>query len=134
MRLEPGLAMVAPGGRHLLLARRGGAIVAETDAGPLVSRHRPSVDVLFRSVARVIGADAVGVVLTGMGDDGADGLGEMRRAGATTIAQNESTSVVFGMPREAILRGAVDEVLPLGRIASSILERVASGKDGASGD
>jgi two-component system chemotaxis response regulator CheB len=131
--LERGLALVAPGGRHLRVARRAGVLVAEVDDGPLVSRHRPSVDVLFRSVARTAGRDAVGVLLTGMGDDGADGLGEMKRAGATTIAQNESTSVVFGMPKEAILRGAVDEVLPLGRIASSILERVASTKEGAHG-
>jgi two-component system chemotaxis response regulator CheB len=130
-RVRPGLALIAPGGRHLRLGRRGGALVAEVIDGPLVSRHRPSVDVLFRSVARVAGADAVGVLLTGMGDDGADGLGEMRRAGAATLAQDEASSVVFGMPREAILRGAVDEVAPLSRIAPSILERIANGKDGA---
>ncbi len=128
-RLEPGLALVAPGGRHLRVARRAGALVAELDDGPLVSRHRPSVDVLFRSVARVAGGDAVGVLLTGMGDDGADGLGEMKRAGAHTIAQNEATSVVFGMPREAIVRGAVDEVAPLHRIAFAILDRVAPAKE-----
>ncbi|HEY2743621.1 MAG TPA: chemotaxis response regulator protein-glutamate methylesterase [Polyangia bacterium] len=133
LRLDPGMALVAPGGRHLRVVRRGHALVAELDDGPLVSRHRPSVDVLFRSVARAVGRDAVGVLLTGMGDDGADGLGEMKRAGATTIAQNEATSVVFGMPREAILRGAADEVLPLGRIAASIRERLASGKDGGHG-
>ena len=124
-RVEPGLALVAPGGRHLRVGRRGGALVVEVDDGPLVSRHRPSVDVLFRSVARVAGSDAVGVLLTGMGDDGADGLGEMKRAGAHTIAQNEASSIVFGMPREAIVRGAVDEVAPLGRIAAAILDRVA---------
>ena len=92
--------------------------------GPLVSRHRPSVDVLFRSVAETMGANAVGVILTGMGADGADGLLAMKRAGASTIAQDESTSVVFGMPKEAIDRGAVDVVLPLPRIAAGILQRV----------
>ena len=127
--LEPGLALVAPGGRHLRVGRRAGALVGEVDDGPLVSRHRPSVDVLFRSVAHVAGADAVGVLLTGMGDDGADGLREMKRAGAHTIAQNEATSVVFGMPREAIVRGAVDEVAPLSRIAAAILDRVAAKED-----
>jgi two-component system chemotaxis response regulator CheB len=124
MALAPGLALVAPGGRHLRVARRGDGLVAEIDDGPLVSLHRPSVDVLFRSVARAVGKDAVGVLLTGMGDDGADGLGEMKRAGAHTIAQNEATSIVFGMPREAIVRGAVDEVAPLSRIAAAILANV----------
>jgi two-component system chemotaxis response regulator CheB len=91
------------------------------DGGPLVSRHRPSVDVLFSSVASAAGVNAVGVILTGMGSDGATGLSEMRRAGARTIAQDEATCVVFGMPREAILRGAADEVLPLPLIAGAIL-------------
>jgi two-component system chemotaxis response regulator CheB len=89
--------------------------------GPLVSRHRPSVDVLFRSAARYAGPNAVGVIMTGMGDDGASGMAEMKEAGAATIAQDEATSVVFGMPNEAIKRGAVDMVLPLPAIAASIL-------------
>jgi two-component system chemotaxis response regulator CheB len=91
--------------------------------GPLVARHRPSVDVLFRSVAQAAGANAVGVIMTGMGDDGADGLLEMKKAGAATIAQDEATSVVFGMPKVAIERGAVDEILPLQRITQAILSR-----------
>jgi two-component system chemotaxis response regulator CheB len=97
--------------------------VAEVRGGPLVSRHRPSVDVLFRSVAQSAGPNAVGVIFTGMGDDGAAGLLEMKTAGAATIAQDEATSVVFGMPREAIERGAADEVLPLPRIAAAALQR-----------
>jgi two-component system chemotaxis response regulator CheB len=88
-----------------------------------VSRHRPSIDVLIRSVAQAAGASATGVILTGMGDDGAAGLAEMREAGAYTIAQDEATSVVFGMPKEAIARGAAEEVLPLGRISAAILRR-----------
>jgi two-component system chemotaxis response regulator CheB len=95
----------------------------EIKDGPLVSRHRPSVDVLFRSAARYAGQNAVGVILTGMGDDGANGMLEMKQAGAATIAQDEATSVVFGMPNEAIKRGAVDTVLPLPAIAASILAR-----------
>ena len=111
-----------------LSRRAGGATSSSVDDGPLVSRHRPSVDVLFRSVARVAGADAVGALLTGMGDDGADGLREMKRAGAHTIAQDEATSSSSACPREAIVRGAVDEVAPLGRIATSILERAVPTK------
>jgi two-component system chemotaxis response regulator CheB len=88
-----------------------------------VSRHRPSIDVLFRSVAQAAGGSATGVILTGMGDDGAAGLAEMRDAGAYTIAQDETTSVVFGMPKEAIARGGVEEVLPLGKISGAILRR-----------
>jgi two-component system chemotaxis response regulator CheB len=117
----PGRALVAPGDRHVVLARPDRGYVVQVRPGPLVSRHRPSVDVLFRSVARAAGADAVGVVLTGMGDDGADGLLAMKRAGAATIAQDEATSVVFGMPREAVVRGAADEVLPVEAIARAIL-------------
>ena len=116
-----GRALIAPGNRHALLKRSGARYYVEIKDGPLVSRHRPSVDVLFRSAARYAGRNAVGVILTGMGDDGASGMGEMKQAGAVTIAQDETTSVVFGMPNEAIKRGAVDTVLPLQAIAASVL-------------
>lgn len=119
--LLPGRALIAPGNRHLLLRRAGAGYGVELLDGPPVSFHRPSVDVLFRSAAQVAGPDAVGVLLTGMGQDGAEGLLELRRSGARTVAQDEATSVVFGMPREAISRGAADEVLPLPEIAGSIL-------------
>ena len=115
--------LIAPGNRHTLIDRNGAQYVVRVADGPLVARHRPSVDVLFRSVAQAAGANAVGVIMTGMGDDGADGLLEMKKAGASTIAQDEATCVVFGMPKEAIERGAVDEVLPLQRIAHAILAR-----------
>jgi two-component system chemotaxis response regulator CheB len=118
-----GRALIAPGNRHLLLKRSGARYYVDIKDGPLVSRHRPSVDVLFRSAARYAGPNAVGVILTGMGDDGASGMLEMKQAGAATIAQDEATSVVFGMPNEAIKRGAVDAVLPLPAIAGSILAR-----------
>lgn len=120
-RIAPGRALIAPGNRHMSVRRRGAHYSVEIGEGPLVSRHRPSVDVLFRSVARAAGADALGVILTGMGNDGALGLLEMRNAGAGTIAQNEASCVVFGMPKEAIACGAVDLVLPLSQIAASIL-------------
>jgi len=116
-----GRALIAPGNHHLLLKRSGARYYVDIKDGPLVSRHRPSVDVLFRSAARYAGQNAVGVIMTGMGDDGASGMAEMKAAGAVTIAQDEATSVVFGMPCEAIKRGAVDIVLPLSRIAGSIL-------------
>jgi two-component system, chemotaxis family, protein-glutamate methylesterase/glutaminase len=122
-RLCSGRALVAPGSHHLAVRRSGAQYCVEVLDGPPVSRHRPSVDVLFRSAAQAAGPNAVGVILTGMGDDGAAGLLEMKAAGAHTIAQDEDTSVVFGMPKEAIARGAVDEVLPLGRVAAAILER-----------
>jgi two-component system chemotaxis response regulator CheB len=121
-RLVPGRALVAPGNRHLVVRRSGALYFVDVVDGPPVSLHRPSVNVLFRSAAQAAGRNAIGVILTGMGDDGADGLGEMKAAGARTIAQDEATSVVFGMPREAILRGAVDEVLPLPRIAGHVLK------------
>jgi two-component system chemotaxis response regulator CheB len=124
--LVPGQVLIAPGNRHLLVHRRGGQYCAEVIEGPLVSRHRPSVDVLFRSVAQAAGSAAVGVLLTGMGDDGAEGLLEMKQAGAHTIAQDEATSVVFGMPKEAIARGAVSEVLPLPKIAAAVLKKVGA--------
>jgi two-component system chemotaxis response regulator CheB len=116
-----GRALIAPGNYHLLVKRSGARYYVEIRDGPLVSRHRPSVDVLFRSAARYAGPNAVGVIMTGMGDDGASGMAEMKEAGAATIAQDEATSVVFGMPNEAIKRGAVDMVLPLPAIAASIL-------------
>ena len=122
-RLCRGRALVAPGNRHMQVHRAGGEYTVAIGEGPLVRRHRPSVDVLFRSVAESAGADAVGVILTGMGDDGASGLLEMRRRGASTIAQDEASSVVFGMPKEAIARGAAEEVLPLPRIAQAMLDR-----------
>jgi two-component system chemotaxis response regulator CheB len=117
----PGHALIAPGNRHMLLRRRGHGYVVELKDGPLVSRHRPSVDVLFRSAARAAGRNAVGVIMTGMGDDGARGLLEMHQAGSVTIAEHESTAVVFGMPKEAIARGGADIIVPLPRIADQIL-------------
>jgi two-component system chemotaxis response regulator CheB len=127
-RLERGLALIAPGNRHLIVRRSTAGYAVELSDGPPVSRHRPSVDVLLRSVAIAAGSAGVGVILTGMGDDGAHGLLEMRRAGASTIAQDEASCVVFGMPREAIARGGVDEVVPLSRIAAVLLERAARGR------
>jgi two-component system chemotaxis response regulator CheB len=121
----PGHALIAPGDRHILLARRGGHYVVELRDGPLVSRHRPSVDVLFRSAARSAGKNAVGVIMTGMGDDGARGMLEMHQAGAATIAEDESTAVVYGMPKEAIARGGVDVVVPLPKIAGQALALAA---------
>lgn len=117
-----GRALIAPGNRHTLLGRSGARYYVEVKDGPLVSRHRPSVDVLFRSAARYAGKNAVGVILTGMGDDGARGMKEMKDAGSLNIAQNESTCVVFGMPKEAIKAGAVDEVVPLGDIARLVIK------------
>ena len=116
-----GQVLIAPGNKHLLLQRTGSRYVVEIKEGPLVSRHRPSVDVLFRSAARSAGGNAVGVIMTGMGDDGAQGLLEMRQSGAYTIAEDESTCVVFGMPKEAIARGGAMAVVPLGRIAGEIM-------------
>ena len=116
-----GQALIAPGNRHLLVKRSGARYYVEIKDGPLVCRHRPSVDVLFRSTARYAGKNAVGVILTGMGDDGARGMLEMHEAGAYNIAQDEASSVVFGMPAEAIKAGGVDQVLPLDRIASEVV-------------
>jgi two-component system, chemotaxis family, protein-glutamate methylesterase/glutaminase len=120
-KIGPGRAYIAPGNRHMLVHRIGSTYFLEVRDGATVSRHRPSVDVLFRSVAQAAGASAVGILMTGMGDDGAEGLLEMKQAGALTIAQDEASCVVFGMPREAILRGAALEILPLFSIASAIL-------------
>ena len=116
-----GRALIAPGNHHLLLKRSGARYYVEIKDGPLVCRHRPSVDVLFRSAARYAGQNAVGVILTGMGDDGARGMLELKQAGAVTIAQDEATCVVFGMPKEAIKLGAVDKVVPLQSVAGAIL-------------
>jgi two-component system chemotaxis response regulator CheB len=121
-----GRALIAAGNRHMILARAGTGYVVRVQEGPLVSRHRPSVDVLFRSAAQVAGPHAVGVIMTGMGDDGAMGMLEMKQAGAYTIAQDEESCVVFGMPREAIELGAVDEVLPLSRITATMVRRAAA--------
>jgi two-component system chemotaxis response regulator CheB len=116
-----GRALIAPGNHHLLLKRSGARYYVEIKDGPLVCRHRPSVDVLFRSAARYAGRNAVGVIMTGMGDDGARGMLEMKQAGAVTIAQDEESCIVFGMPKEAIKLGGVDKVLPLHSIAGSML-------------
>jgi two-component system chemotaxis response regulator CheB len=120
-RVMPGRALIAPGGHHLRIRRSGAQYHAEVIDGPLVSRHRPSVDVLFRSVALCAGRNALGIIMTGMGDDGARGLKEMREAGAHTIAQDEKSCVVFGMPKEAIRIGAACEVLPLTALPVAIL-------------
>jgi two-component system chemotaxis response regulator CheB len=120
-----GRVLIAPGNYHTMIERSGANYYVSVREGPLVSRHRPSVDVLFRSAARSAGANAVGVIMTGMGDDGARGLEEMKRAGAATIAQDESTSVVFGMPKEAIARGCVDRIVSLPQIAVE-LQRAAA--------
>ncbi|RKP56585.1 protein-glutamate methylesterase/protein-glutamine glutaminase [Pararobbsia silviterrae] len=119
-RVVPGQALIAPGGKHLLLKRSGAQYHVDVIDGPYVNRHRPSVDVLFRSVARCAGANALGVIMTGMGDDGAAGLLEMRQAGAQTVAQNEESCVVFGMPKEAIKRGAAQRIVALDDIAGEI--------------
>ena len=120
-RVKPGLALLAPGGKHLLLKRSGGGYCVEVVDGPPVSRHRPSVDVLFRSVAQSAGPSATGIIMTGMGDDGAVGLREMFDAGAHTVAQDEKSCVVFGMPKVAIELGGVKLVLPLTRIHEAIV-------------
>jgi two-component system chemotaxis response regulator CheB len=116
-----GRALIAPGNRHMLLKRSGARYYVEIKDGPLVSRHRPSVDVLFRSAARYAGKNLVGVIMTGMGDDGARSMKEMYDAGAETIAQDEASCIVFGMPAEAIKHGGVHKVLPLQQIAGEVL-------------
>ena len=120
-RLEPGLALVAPGNFHMLLKRSPTGYCVEIKDGPMVCYQRPAVDVLFHSVARAAASNAVGAILTGMGSDGAQGMLAMKKAGARTIAQDEASCVVFGMPREAIKSGAVDQVLPLSAIPNAIL-------------
>lgn len=120
-----GHVLIAPGNRHTLMKRSGARYYVEVKDGPLVSRHRPSVDVLFRSAARYAGKNAVGIIMTGMGDDGAHGMKEMHDAGAITIAQDEATCVVFGMPNEAIKKGGVDKVMPLEKIAGEMMRLCA---------
>ncbi len=121
-----GRALIAPGNFHTLLKRQGAKYFVEIKQGPLVSRHRPSVDVLFRSAAQYAGKNAIGVIMTGMGDDGAKGMLEMKEAGAFTIAQDEKTCVVYGMPHEAVKLGAVDKILPLEEIAKFVLLKSVS--------
>ena len=123
--LAPGLTLIAPGGHHLLVQRSGARYYVKVKSGPPVNRHKPSVDVLFQSLASSAGSNAVGVILTGMGADGAKGLAELRQAGAHTIAQDEDTSVVFGMPKAAIDLDGASEVLPLGEIPGAILDALA---------
>jgi len=123
-RVMPGRALIAPGGRHMLLKRNGSQYHVEVVDGPVVNRHRPSVDVLFRSVARFAGRNALGVIMTGMGDDGARGLKEMHDAGATTVAQDEATCVVYGMPKEAVKLGGVDRSASLQAIPAEIMKYV----------
>jgi two-component system chemotaxis response regulator CheB len=120
-RIMPGLALIAPGGKHLLLKANGARYHVEVLAGPPVNRHCPSVDVLFRSTARCAGRNALGIILTGMGDDGARGLREMLDAGATTLAQDEASCVVYGMPKEAVKAGGVQRSLPLSDLPASIV-------------
>ena len=119
-RVIPGRALIAPGGKHLVVKRSGAQYLAEVISAPPVNRHCPSVDVLFRSVAKYAGKNATGVIMTGMGDDGARGLLEMKQAGARTLAQDEASCVVFGMPKEAIRLGAADRVVPLQQIPELI--------------
>lgn len=120
-RVIAGRALIAPGGKHMLLKRSGAQYIVSVIDGPLVSRHRPSVNVLFRSVAQSAGKNALGVIMTGMGDDGAQGLKEMRDAGASTLGQDENTCVVYGMPKEAFKLGAVERELPLSKIPYEIV-------------
>ena len=127
-RVIPGRALIAPGGRHMILKRNGAQYVVEVMDGPLVNRHRPSVDVLFRSVAKHAGKNAMGIIMTGMGDDGANGLLEMHEEGSVTIAQDEHSCIVFGMPKEAIKKGGVSKVVTLSDIADEII-RYGQGAD-----
>lgn len=121
-RVLPGMALIAPGGKHMMLKRNGAQYHVEVVDGPLVNRHKPSVDVLFRSVAKFAGKNAVGIIMTGMGDDGARGLKEIREAGAPTVAQDEKSCVVFGMPKEAIAIDAAGKVISLDNIPNEIMK------------
>jgi two-component system chemotaxis response regulator CheB len=125
--VEQGVALIAPGNWHLLVKSKGKGYAVEVKGGPRVCRHRPSVDVLFRSVAQCAGQDAVGVILTGMGDDGAQGMLEMKQAGAYNIAQDRDSCVVFGMPNEAINLGGVDRIVALDHIASLLMKLSVKG-------
>lgn len=120
----PGICLIAPGNFHMLLRRSGARYYVEVKTGPMVHHQRPAVDVLFKSTAKYAGANAVGVILTGMGADGAEGMKEMKNAGAGTIAQDEKSCVVFGMPKEAIKLGGVDKILPLDNIANEIIRMI----------
>lgn len=128
-RILPGHAYIAPGGKQFCVSRSGANYVAVVEDGELVNRHRPSVEVLFKSVAAVVGRNAYGIMLTGMGNDGAAAMREMKDAGSYNYVQDEASCVVFGMPREAILRGAADEVLPLSGIASALILRLRGSTD-----
>jgi two-component system chemotaxis response regulator CheB len=119
-RVVAGTALIAPGGKHMTLKRSGAQYHVDVMDGPLVNRHKPSVDVLFRSVAKYAGSNALGIILTGMGDDGSAGLLEMLEAGAHTVGQDEESSIVYGMPKEAFKRGAVQKQLPLSQMAAEI--------------
>lgn len=121
-RVRQGLALIAPGGKHMMVKRSGAQYYVEVRDGPLINRHKPSVDVLFRSAAQTAGKNALGIIMTGMGDDGARGLKEMHDAGANTIAEDESTCVVFGMPKEAIKLGGASKVVPLTGIPKEIID------------
>jgi len=125
-QIVPGHAYIAPGDKHLMVERSGARYICKLSDGPPVNRHRPSVDVMFRSVAQNVGKNAVGVVLTGMGDDGARGLMEMKEVGSPTLVQDEKTSVVWGMPGEAFKIGAAEIALPLDKIASKIISLIKS--------
>ena len=129
-RVLPGHVLIAPGDYHMTLDRSGGRYIVRLNRAPRVNWNRPSVDVMFHSVARCAGADTVGVILTGMGADGAQGLLAMSQAGASTIAQDESTSAIFGMPKQAIAIGAVDRVAPLQDIPTAILRRSTTDRGG----
>ena len=120
----PGLALLAPGNFHMILRRSGARYYVEVKTGPMVHHQRPAVDILFKSTAKYAGANAIGAILTGMGADGAEGLLDMKKAGASTIAQDENSCVVFGMPKEAIKMGAADKVLPIGQIAAEMMRMV----------
>ncbi|WP_085314241.1 protein-glutamate methylesterase/protein-glutamine glutaminase [Derxia lacustris] len=126
-RILPGHAYIAPGGQHFAVGRSGANYVVELHDTEPVNRHKPSVEVLFKSVARNVGPNAIGVMLTGMGKDGALAMMEMKRAGSHNIAQDEATCVVYGMPREAVAVGAVDQILPIGQIGPQVLERLMAG-------
>ena len=123
--VTPGRVLIAPGDRHMVIARSGARYFVRLENGPRVGLHKPAVDVLFRSVAHVVGRNAIGIMLTGMGRDGAEAMKEMHDQGAATIAQDEESCVVFGMPKEAIATGGVDDVLPLDHIAARLLALAA---------